>query len=292
MDGILLINKPKGYSSHDCIAVLRGMLKTRKLGHTGTLDPDATGLLVVGVNNGTKIMRYLNQDNKVYEATLYVGASTTTLDHSGDVIAKTPVSKLTNIDDVIASFNGDIIQQPPMYSAIKYKGKRLYEYARQGIDIPDRPLRRIHITSIKRTSDVEYIDDHAMFSYTVKGSKGLYVRTLSYDIAKQLGYPGHNLYLNRLEAGLFNVTDAYTLEDVQAGKYTLISLSDALQHLPVIVADKDVTEALKYGRLLPMSYFDDITETRIVDANNTLLAIYAKHPTKNMMKPMNVFYKD
>lgn len=292
MDGILLINKPKDFSSHDVVAVLRGILKTRKIGHTGTLDPDATGLLVVGVGLGTKIMRYLNQDSKTYEAVICIGKATDTLDDAGEVIEEKFVDEIQNFDDVLNTFKGDIIQTPPMYSAIKYQGKRLYEYARQGIDIPDRPKRDIHIYQIKRTSDLTYKNNCAFVSYTVKGSKGFYVRTLSHDIARSCGYPGYNQALNRIEAGQFHLKDAYTLDDMREGNYSFISLSDALSHMPSLEADAFILNELKHGKMLPLKYFKNEEDTRIISKDNTLLAIYTKHPSKPYMKAMNVFYKD
>ena len=126
MDGIILVNKPKDYTSHDVINRLRGILKTKKLGHTGTLDPDATGILVIGVNKGTKIIKYLNNDQKTYQATVLIGQSTDTLDKTGTVIEEKTVEVISNLDEVINSFKGEYTQTPPMYSAIKYKGKRLY----------------------------------------------------------------------------------------------------------------------------------------------------------------------
>ncbi|MEC9484333.1 MAG: tRNA pseudouridine(55) synthase TruB [Candidatus Izemoplasma sp.] len=292
MDGILLVNKPKDYSSHDVVAVLRGILKTRKIGHSGTLDPDATGLLVVGIGKGTKIMRYLNQDDKGYEATVCIGKATTTLDDTGEVTDTKSVSRLTGVDDVLASFLGQYTQTPPMYSAIKYKGKRLYEYARKGIIIDDIPSRDITIKEIARTSEIRYENDKAYFEYNVLGSKGLYVRTLSYDLAKKLGYPGYNYQLNRVKAGHFSLDNAYTLEDIKGGNYTLISLSDALGHLPKVIANKRMQEDIKYGRLLSVTDFPHLGLTRVVDESNQLLAIYTKHPKRMAMKPTNVFVKD
>ena len=214
MDGILLVNKPKGYTSHDVINVLRGILKTRKLGHTGTLDPDATGVLVVGVNKGTKIMKHLNNDEKIYQATVLIGQSTDTLDKTGVIVDEKIVEELTNVDDVIVSFKGNYTQTPPMYSAIKYKGKRLYEYARKGIVIDDIPSRVIEIFDIKRVSNIIYANNFASFDYIVHSSKGLYVRTLSYDIGKKLNYPAHSKELHRVKAGKFSVEDSYTLKEI------------------------------------------------------------------------------
>jgi len=289
MDGIILVNKPKGYTSHDVINVLRGILKTRKLGHTGTLDPDATGVLVVGVNKGTKIMKYLNNDEKVYQSRVLIGQSTDTLDKTGTIIEEKIVKELSGVDEVVASFKGSYTQTPPMYSAVKYKGKRLYEYARKGIIIEDIPSRVIEIFDIKRISDIIYANDLAYFDYTVHSSKGLYVRTLSYDIGKKLGYPAHNAELHRLMAGKFNVADSYTLKEIEEGNYKIISLSDALNSLNILVIPDELKHHVKNGMAISLRYFDNYSLTRLVDEDNNLLAIYDKHPTEPKMKAVNVF---
>ncbi len=291
MDGILLVQKPQGFSSHDVVNVLRGILHTKKIGHTGTLDPDATGLLVIGVNNGTKIMQFLNQDEKTYEATVCIGKSTNTQDKTGEVVLEQPVQKIEDIDSILTSFKGIYTQTPPMYSAIKYNGKRLYEYARKGITITDIPSRDITIYDIKRTSDITYRDNCAYVSYVVHGSKGLYVRTLSYDIGRKLGYPAYNDALHRTKAGRFDIKDAYTLEDVKEGNYQFISLSDALAHLPYITMTPEIEHHIKNGMALSTKHFEKPTLSRIIDTNNNLVAIYDLHPTDHKMKAVNIFYK-
>lgn len=292
MNGILLVNKPIGYTSHDVIAVLRKVLNTKKLGHTGTLDPDASGLLVVGVNKGTKIMKYLNNDEKTYIAKACIGISTDTLDKTGEVIEQKEVTEINDIDTVIESFKGIYTQTPPMYSAIKYKGKRLYEYARKGIVIDDIPSRDIFVYSIKRMSDIVYKDACAYFDYEVHASKGLYVRTLSYDIGKKLGYPAHNYDLHRSKAGKFNIKDSYTLDEIKEGNYTIISMSDALNHLPSIIINPDIEKHIKNGMAISTKQFEKLTLTRIIDKDNNLLALYDKHPTEHKMKAQNNFTGD
>lgn len=292
MNGILLVDKPKDFTSHDVINVLRGILKTRKLGHTGTLDPDATGVLVVGVNKGTKIMKYLNNDEKIYQARVCIGISTDTLDKTGSVLDEVKVSKLENTDEIIKSFLGTYTQTPPMYSAIKYKGKRLYEYARQGIVIEDIPSRDIEIFDIKRISDIIYEDGLAYFDYLVQSSKGLYVRTLSYDIGKLLGYPAHNYELRRLKAGKFDISNSYTLNQIQEGDYKLISLNDALSNLETLVIKDEFRNHVKNGMAISLRYFDKYALTKIIDTDGILLAIYDKHPTEGKMKAVNVYPKE
>ncbi len=292
MNGILLVNKPKGFSSHDVVAVLRGVLQTRKIGHTGTLDPDATGLLVLGVNDGTKIMKFLNNDEKEYIATACLGKSTDTVDKTGEVIDSKPVVKIDNLQDVIDSFKGIYTQTPPMYSAIKYKGKRLYEYARKGIVIDDIPSRDINIFDIRLLNDIIYRDECAFFDYKVHASKGLYVRTLSYDIGKQLGYPAHNYELHRTKAGKFDVKDSYTLDEIKAGNYKLLTLAEALHDLQTLVLPERLLKHIKNGMAISLKEFKKPVQTKIVDQTGNLLAIYDKHPTESKMKAINIFYKE
>jgi tRNA pseudouridine55 synthase len=292
MDGILVVHKPINYTSHDIISILRGMLKTRKLGHTGTLDPDASGVLVVGVNKGTKIMKYLNNDEKRYIARICVGTSTDTLDKTGEIIDEEVVKKLENVDEIIQSFKGLYTQTPPMYSAIKYKGKRLYEYARKGIVIDDIPSRDIEVFDIKRVSDIIYENDKAYFDYEVYASKGLYVRTLSYDIGKKLGYPAHNYDLHRTQAGAFSIDQSYTLDEIEKGDYKIISMSDSLTNMNTLLLNDDIAHHVQNGMAISIKQFQSPTLTKIVDKDNTLLAIYDKHETEYKMKAQNVFHKE
>lgn len=289
MDGILVINKPKDFTSHDVINVLRGILKTRKLGHTGTLDPDATGVLVVGVNKGTKIMKYLNSDEKKYVARVAIGIATDTLDKTGTVLETVPVTQIENVDEVVQSFLGTYTQTPPMYSAVKYKGKRLYEYARKGIVIDDIPSRDIEVFDIKRISDIIYKDNVAYFDYEVHASKGLYVRTLSYDIGKKLGFPAHNYDLQRTMAGTFTIEDSYTLDEVRDNKHKIVSMTDSLDFMEKLEINDAIKKHIANGMAISLKQFKKAVLTRIVDKDDNLLAIYDKHETDAKMKAQNIF---
>lgn len=292
MNGILLVNKPKDFTSHDVVNVLRRALNTKKIGHTGTLDPDATGLLVMGVNNGTKIIKYLNSDKKEYIAEICIGNSTETLDKTGEVLDTKIVEKLENVDEVIASFKGVYTQTPPMYSAIKYKGKRLYEYARKGITIDDIPSRDINVFDIERISDIIYKENKAYFKYRVYASKGLYVRTLSYDIGEKLGYPSHNYNLHRTIAGNFNVKDSYTLEQIKSGDFKYITMPNALPDMQTVLIQDEFRPHIKNGMAISLRHFKTYGLTKIVDEDGNLLAIYDRHPTEAKMKAVNVYPKE
>lgn len=290
MDGILLVNKPKDFTSHDVVNVLRRVFNTKKIGHTGTLDPDATGLLVIGINKGTKIMKYLNNDEKIYEAVILIGKTTDTLDDAGEIISSLSVKdEIKNTEDVINSFKGIYTQTPPMYSAIKYKGKRLYEYARKGIIIDDIPSRDITIYDIHQTGEISYQEDTAKLSYYVHSSKGLYVRTLSYDIGKKLGYPAYNLELHRIKAGNFDVKDSYTLDEIKEGNYKLLSLSESLSQYGSIIIKEELHHQIFNGMEVSLEHFNSNDTVKIVDKNNVLIAIYEKHPDKEVMRAVNIY---
>ncbi|MDE6251611.1 MAG: tRNA pseudouridine(55) synthase TruB [Lachnospiraceae bacterium] len=212
MDGIINIYKEKGYTSHDVVAKLRGILKTKKIGHTGTLDPDAEGVLPVCVGRATKVCDMLTEKNKMYRTVLLLGKSTDTQDISGKILEENELPE--NLDEetvrnVIMEFAGEYMQIPPMYSALKVNGKKLYELARQGVEV-ERKARPVTILDI----NIEKIE-LPRITMTVTCSKGTYIRTLCHDIGQKLGTGGCMENLLRLESGIFNVQDSVKLSDVQ-----------------------------------------------------------------------------
>lgn len=212
MDGIIVINKPQGCTSHDIVYKVKKILK-EKVGHTGTLDPNATGVLPLLIGNGTKLSKYLIEHDKIYKATIFLGKQTTTLDAEGDIIEEKEVDKnmLTeeNLKKVLDSFKRKQQQTPPIYSAIKVNGKKLYEYARKGQEVEIKP-RIIEIYDIK----LENIENNKI-TFTVKCSKGTYIRTLCKDIAEKLNTIGYMEALERIEVGQFNIKDAITVEKLE-----------------------------------------------------------------------------
>jgi len=218
MDGIIVINKPKGMTSHDVVYKVKKMLNIKKVGHTGTLDPNATGVLPLLLDNGTKLSKYLIEHDKEYEVCLQLGIKTDTLDSEGKVVKKELVNDVllssSNVTSVFNSFIGKQFQVPPMYSAIKVKGKKLYELARKGEKIEVEP-REITIYDIK----VNLIDmkNNEIF-FTVKCSKGTYIRSLCNDIAVKLQTCGYMKELNRKQVGTFNIKEAITLEELEENK--------------------------------------------------------------------------
>jgi tRNA pseudouridine55 synthase len=214
LDGILIIDKPAGITSHDVVAKVRKALKTKKVGHTGTLDPLATGVLVACVEKATKLVNYLTCDEKTYEVEMKFGIKTDTGDITGKIIDEDPnydidINKIKNI---INKFIGKQKQIPPMYSAIKINGKKLYELAREGIEI-EREAREIEIFDIR---NIEWKNE--ILKYTVHCSKGTYIRSLCEDIAKELGTIGTMTNLRRIQSGEFQIKDAIKIEDISEEK--------------------------------------------------------------------------
>ena len=211
MHGVLIINKPKGYTSHDVVNVLRKKLNTKKVGHTGTLDPNATGVLPILIGTATKISKYLIEHEKTYIATIKLGKKTDTGDAEGKVIEEnTNIKDISEeeLEKVLKSFIGKQNQIPPMYSAIKVDGKKLYEYAREGIKVELKP-REIEILDINL---IEFNNNQIQFS--VRCSKGTYIRTLCEDIAEKLGTIGYMKELQRTSVNQFNLEESISIDDL------------------------------------------------------------------------------
>ena len=227
MDGILLINKPIGLTSRDVVNKLTKKFGTKKIGHTGTLDPFASGVLIVTINKGTKISTYIEDLDKEYVAELVLGISTDTLDLDGEVISKRevplPLDK-EKVLEVISHYLGNIKQVPPMYSAIKVNGEPLYKKARRG-EVIERKERNVCISNIELLS----ITNERLI-INVKCSKGTYIRTLGADIADELGYGGHLSMLTRTRVGKYSLSVCKTIDEVELND--VIPITDALSHLP------------------------------------------------------------
>ena len=218
MDGILIVNKEKGYTSHDVVGKLRKIFGMKQIGHTGTLDPNATGVLPILIGKATKASQYLMEHDKTYIATLKLGERTNTLDGEGEVVEKQTIEEsLLNkdkIDAVLQTFLGKQEQIPPMYSAIKIKGKKLYEYAKQGKEIIREP-RSIEIYEIKLK---KVNKEKKEIIFEVHCSKGTYIRVLCEDIAKKIGTIGYMKELERTEVTPFTIKQALTLQQIEQQK--------------------------------------------------------------------------
>lgn len=210
LDGALLIDKPAGPTSHDVVAAIRRQFRIEKVGHCGTLDPNATGLLIIVLGRGTKLSEKLMSDDKVYEGTIQFGETTDSYDADGELVASLPVPPLTldQLNEAAAEFVGDLMQKPPMVSAVKKGGVPLYKLARKGVEVEREP-RLIHIYNFRFT---DYREPLGTFS--IACTKGTYVRSLAHELGQKLGCGAHLATLRRTASGKFGVTDARPLDEI------------------------------------------------------------------------------
>ncbi|MGM0873712.1 MAG: tRNA pseudouridine(55) synthase TruB [Bacillota bacterium] len=305
MEGVLLLNKPVGMTSHDCVAKMRRLAKTKKVGHTGTLDPDVTGVLPICLGRATKIVEYLTASSKTYEAEVTIGFSTTTEDSSGEEVERKsvnpPITK-EEVEQVLHSMLGSIEQIPPMYSAVKVKGKKLYEYARAGIEV-ERPTRVITISELLLLSEVTFDANLTRFRFRVTCSKGTYVRTLAVMIGERLGYPAHMSHLIRTKSGEFELANCLTFEEIEEAiesgtlQDALLTIGEALKNLPKLIIHDTLAEKVKNGAVLelPLEYqeLEVGSPIAVYSEDGGCIAIYAKHPTKqHLMKPTKVLMNE
>lgn len=305
MEGIIPLWKPRGMTSHDCVFQLRKILKTKKVGHSGTLDPDVDGVLPICVGKATKVVEYLQESNKLYVGEITLGFSTETEDASGEIVAKSPITKpLTEkeIDEAMLSFTGDIQQIPPMYSAVKVNGRRLYDYARKGESV-DRPVRQTVIHRYKRISQPIFSEETQTQSwkFEVDCAKGTYVRTLAVDTGKKLGYEAHMSDLTRLSSGGFDVKEAITLERVRElvednqSSEIFYPLERAVETFPKKRLTPDEYQLIRNGLVMPDSFFEGYDDTPLIALfyNQQLVSLYGKHPSKpGLFKPVKVIRND
>ena len=214
MNGVVVLDKPEGKTSHDMVNFMRRLTGIRRIGHTGTLDPMATGVLPICIGSAAKAADMLMLADKRYTAELALGITTDTEDISGNVITRENVSvEKHKTEEAVKSFVGESEQIPPMYSAVKVNGRKLYEYARAGEEV-ERPVRQVTIYEFTRTSEISYEESLARFRFRVKCSKGTYIRTLSVDLGQKLGYAAHMSHLTRTSAAGLSLDDALTLDEV------------------------------------------------------------------------------
>ncbi len=286
--GVLVIDKPAGITSHVVVHRIRRRLKLKKVGHCGTLDPFATGVLVICVNQATRIAEYLLAQDKVYRFILHLGVRTDTQDPTGEVIATHdgPPVNGDQLERVLARFRGRIDQQIPRYAAVKIDGKRLYQYARQGIEV-ERPSRAV---TIHRLELIDYQWPHAQLE--AHSSKGTYIRQLADDIGEALGCGAHVASLQRVASGRFHVDDAYALDALlelcSDDRWTarLISLNRALEHLAgVVLEDPHLLRRLQNGQLdldwevqQRKRYPDSQDPVRLLTPDQKLLALWWPRP--------------
>lgn len=282
MDGILIINKPKDVTSRDVVNKVCKILNTKKVGHTGTLDPIATGVLVVCVGKATKLVEVLTSDDKAYVATVKLGVLTDTLDTDGNVIKEEKVSINKNeLVETLNSFVGTYNQEVPIYSAVKINGKKLYEYAREGISVK-LPKRMVQIKDIEL---IEFKDDSYKFRVSV--SKGTYIRSLIKDINDKLGIIGSMSDLVRTRQGKFKIEDSYDIELVENDNYKILSINDVLKDENCVIINDKLFNIIKNGGLI-----DNIYEEKYVTFiyKDNVIAIYQTYDKDNTkMKPYKMF---
>ena len=265
LSGIINLKKEAGMTSHDAVFKLRKILKEKKIGHGGTLDPDVTGVLPIAVGKATRLIEYMQEEGKIYEGEITLGISTTTEDASGEVVEVTPVSPDLSqemVDQAMAAFVGQIVQIPPMYSAVKVDGRKLYEYARAGQEV-ERPKRTIEISSFERTSPLVAEGDLVRFTFRVKCGKGTYVRTLSVDLGARLGYASHMSKLERTGSAGLALDDALTLAEisdlVEKGDFSFLRpLELGIGDLPTVELTSEQVTEVSFGRRISLNSRADL----------------------------------
>ncbi|HVT78084.1 MAG TPA: tRNA pseudouridine(55) synthase TruB [Acidimicrobiales bacterium] len=271
IDGFVVIDKPAGWTSHDVVARCRKVFGQKRVGHAGTLDPDATGVLLVGLGRATRLLKFVGDLEKAYVGEVVFGATTTTLDASGEVTATFDMSGLT-LDAVRAAatgFVGDIEQIPPLVSAVQIDGQRLHNLARQGVEVERKP-RPVTVHSF----DVREFVEPGVVLVDVVCSTGTYVRTLADDLGRALGGGAHLRNLRRRAVGSFSADDAVPLDALWPDHAR--PMADLVVHLPTIVVDDDGLDAVAHGRALFDDTFLGLVADRVgvLDAAGQLVAVY------------------
>ncbi|MCM1371215.1 MAG: tRNA pseudouridine(55) synthase TruB [Clostridium sp.] len=286
MNGILVVNKSKGITSRDVVNSVSKLLHTKKVGHTGTLDPLATGVLVLTVGTATKLSEFITHEYKEYIAEVILGIKTDTLDITGNVLEEMNVNIEKNeIVNIILSMKGKYLQEVPLYSAIKINGKKLYEYARSGISV-ELPKREVEIKNINIIDNIKYENGKVYFKIKCEVSKGTYIRSLIRDIAEKLGVIGVMSNLQRTKVGDFDIESSYTLQDIENNNFNIISISKYLKFKEVVV---DNENDIINGKILDNIYNEPII---FKNKSNELLAIYKVYEKDNTkIKPWKMLKK-
>ena len=294
MDGILVIRKDKGYTSHDVVAKLRGILHMKKIGHTGTLDPAAEGVLPVALGRGTRLVELLTEKEKTYEAVLRLGVSTDTQDMTGTVLSEMPVTVTEEeVREVVESFVGEQMQVPPMYSALKVNGKKLYELAREGKTIERKP-RPVVFYEI-RIMDISL----PLVRISVTCSKGTYIRTLCNDIGEKLGCGGAMEELLRTRSGNFTLEESLMLSQVEEAvsdgtiMEKIVPVEEVLSMYPALTATVEGDRLLHNGNPLPETMVQGGNreeKVRMYKSSGDFTGIYGWDEKKEKYVPVRMFF--
>ncbi len=281
MNGVILIDKPENYTSRDIVNIVSKEIGTKKVGHTGTLDPMATGVLAICIGEGTKLVETLMCDEKIYEAEITLGLDTDTLDSTGNILRKENViiSK-KEIEKCLKNMIGTYNQEVPVYSAVKVNGKKLYEYARNGEEVV-LPKHKVTIFSLELISDINYVNGGTVFKIRTHVSKGTYIRSLIKDIASNLNTIGTMSSLRRIKQGNFSLKECISLEELKLGNYKILSIEEILKNEYIVEVDEYVENMIKNGRKLENRY----NKNQVVFKNKLgkVLAIY-KTDEKDLSK--------
>ncbi len=279
MNGILVINKPKNCTSRDVVNLICKKFGTRKVGHTGTLDPMATGVLVVLIGKYTNLVEVITAYNKTYEAEVTLGTLTNTLDSTGDVLKEENVSfKKEQIIEALNKMIKTYEQTVPIYSAVKINGKKLYEYARNNEEIK-LPKREVTIKSLKLISDIKEHNGKIIFKIRTEVSKGTYIRALVADIAQELGTIGIMSSLIRTRQGNIKIEDSYNIEDIEKDNYEFYDLNKCFDDIYQVELDDELYNKIKNGVQIPNTYNHDIVLFKYKNSN---VALYKDE--KNVLK--------
>lgn len=286
MDGVIIVDKPKDYTSRDVVNIIGKIFHTKKVGHTGTLDPMATGVLVICINSATKIVELLTSYDKEYIATFKFGTLTDTLDSSGNILKDEEC--ILNKEDLLSAIKrieGTYMQQVPIYSAVKINGKKLYEYAREGLEV-ELPKHSVTISSLQLL-ELTIEDNHTIAKIKCHVSKGTYIRSLGNDIANILGTNAIMTSLRRTKQGDFLIEDSVKLEEITE-RTCLIGIKECLNMFKEIKVDLNLQEDILNGKILDNIYGNK--EILFIDINNNPLALYTNYDKEpNKIKPWKMF---
>lgn len=271
-NGIIVINKDLGYTSRDIVNLICKNLNTRKVGHTGTLDPSASGVMVICVGKALKLCEMLSNHDKEYIAGITLGIETDTLDMDGQILKEENVKiEKDKIIEIINSFKGTYIQEVPKYSAVKVNGRKLYEYARSNQDVV-LPKKEVTINDIDIVDDIEYKDNKVFFKIKCNVSKGTYIRSLVRDIGNKLNVPAVMNSLVRIKLGNITLDKAYSIKNILDGDFELVNIEDFFPNIKRIIVNDEMAFKIKNGVILD-NLFDD-NMAFIFDKEKNLLALY------------------
>lgn len=301
MHGILPLWKERGMTSHDCVFKVRNILKMKKVGHTGTLDPGVNGVLPICLGNATRIAEYITDSGKTYEAVISIGRSTTTEDAEGETVLEDTTFKSFSKQQILAVFEqltGRITQTPPMFSAVKVNGRRLYEYARAGQTV-ERPSREVMIYGIELVEEQDVFEGETVtFKVRIRCGKGTYIRTLAVQMGDILGYPAHMELLTRTVSGTYTEEECVTLEQLKAYmeaetvEEIIRPIESALDEYPSEEVPPEHAVHFQNGLVFPVHPRLVEAEKMVFTNGGKAVAVYVKHPTKDgLMKPEKIFPK-